>query len=96
MRMLINTEPVVGRVYQFNYDSVNRKVVCRESKDGFLNGYDFTREDFRRFKQSKIMEAIDITDDCIIMPADDEKIAFFESKGIKVYDDGENSWVLLS
>jgi hypothetical protein len=55
-------KPVVGRVYKLDYDGVSRVAVVKDYDGRLVYVYDFVRQGPRNYTESKIRNAVDITD----------------------------------
>lgn len=84
-----------GRVYQFIYDGAKRAALVLEDNGTCIQCYEFTKEDYRNYRVSKIQGEIkDVTSKCTIEPYNGEKHDRYQDAGMKCYDYDNNLYVV--
>jgi hypothetical protein len=77
-------KPIVGRVYKLDYNGVSRVALVVDYDGRLVYVYDFVREGPRNYKESKIVDAEDITDKVLVL-AEDEWTETAKAKLSRVY-----------
>jgi hypothetical protein len=97
----VEQKPEKYNLYKFVYDNKKRLVLCLEDEGDGMLGWDFTVDNYRKFKYNKIDVVQDVTKSMIVVTwdeANDKRVddLDYQEQGCRVFvDENEEKYYIV-